>query len=149
VRAFTDEHSRQIDAAADRVWDALLATVGGLFSGLPWWLAAAWGLEHPTRTGAWGGAVAVGDTVPGFTVAEIEPGRVLALSGSHRFSDYELRFELDRSAAGRTGLRAISSADFPGVKGRLYRSLVIGTGGHRVAVGGLLNSVARTAERAN
>jgi hypothetical protein len=147
VRAFIDEHSRQIDASPDRVWGALVATVGKLFADLPRWLAGAWGLEPLTRTGAWDPAVAVGDTVPGFTIAELEPARVLALRGRHRFSEYELRFELDRRAADRTRLRAISSADFPGIKGRLYRLLVIGTGGHRVAVRRILETVARRAGR--
>jgi hypothetical protein len=108
-----------------------------------------WGLEQPTRTAAWGAALAVGDTVPGFAVAELEPGRLLALRGRHRFSDYELRFELDQPVEDRTRLRATSSAEFPGVKGLVYRSLVIGTRGHRVAVRRILGSVARRAERPN
>jgi hypothetical protein len=146
VRAFIDEHTREIDASPERVWSALVATVGELFAGLPGWLADAWGLEPPARTGAWDAAAAVGDTVPGFTVAELKPARVLALRGRHRFSDYELRFELERRSEDRTELRAISSADFPGITGRLYRLLVIGTGGHRVAVRRMLGTVARRAE---
>jgi hypothetical protein len=141
-----DEHHRQIDASPDRVWDALLVTVERLVPDLPRWLAAAWGLQHPTRTGARNRAVTVGDTVPGFIVSELDPGRVLTLRGRHRFSDYELRFELDQPFVGRTRLRATSLAAFPGLKGRLYRSLVIGTRGHRVAVRRILGSVARKAE---
>ena len=147
VRAFTDEHSRPIDASPDRVWEALVVTVGRLLPALPGWLAGAWGLQYSTRTAGWDAAVAVGDTVPGFTVAELEPARLLALRGRHRFSDYELRFELERLAEDRTRLTAVSSADFPGIKGRLYRSLIIGTGGHRIAVRRILASVARRAER--
>jgi hypothetical protein len=147
VRAFIDEHTMLIDASPDRVWDALVVTVGQLFADLPGWLAGVWGLEPPARSGAWDAAVAVGDTVPGFILDELEGARVLALRGRHRFSDYELRFELDRRSEDGTRLRAISSADFPGMKGRLYRLLVIGTGGHRVAVRRLLGTVARRAAR--
>lgn len=144
---FIDEHSRLIDASPDRVWSALILTVGKLSPDLPRWLSAAWGLEQPVRTGARDGGVAVGDTVPGFTVVALEAARLLALRGRHRFSDYELRFELDRSSQERTRLRAISSAEFPGIKGRLYQALVIGTRAHRVAVRRILSSVARRAER--
>jgi hypothetical protein len=144
---FIDAHVRQIDASPEQVWPALVATVGHLLSELPGWLAAAWGLQHPTRTGAWDPTVAIGDTVPGFAVAETDPPRLLTLRGRHRFSEYELRFELDRRPDQRTCLRATSSAIFPGVKGRAYRTLVIGTRGHRVAVRRILGSVARKAER--
>jgi hypothetical protein len=73
----------------------------------------------------------------------IEPRRSLALRGRHRFAEYELRFELEPSSAGQTRLRAETSADFHGLKGRVYRALVIGTGGHRVAVGRILTRVSR------
>lgn len=144
---FIDEYDTEIEASPDRVWDALVATVGALFPDLPRWLARVWGLEPPTRTDAWHAALTVGATVPGFTVAELEPARLLTLRGRHRFSDYELRFEIDRSPGERSRLRAISSAEFPGIKGRLYRAVVIGTGGHRVAVRRILRSVARRAEQ--
>lgn len=138
---YVDEHSRQIAAPAEEVWPALLDTLRQGLPYVPGWLAAAWGLDHRSRSGSWEQDVAVGDTLPGFAAAEIEPGRVLTLRGRHRFSDYELRFELEPFAAGGTVLRAITHAAFPGLKGRLYRALVIESGGHRIAVGRILGAV--------
>jgi hypothetical protein len=142
---FIDEHARQIDASPACVWRALVVTVGKLSPDLPPWLTTAWGLQDPRRTGAWDVTVAIGDTVPGFAVTEIESPGLLTLRGCHRFSEYELRFELEQPSDGRTCLRATTSAVFPGFKGRLYRSLVIGTRGHRVAMAWILRSVARRA----
>jgi hypothetical protein len=146
---YIDDHAHRIEAPADQVWRALLATLRKSFRSMPDWLTAAWGLEPPRRSGAWEAAVAVGDTLPGFAAAEIEPGRLLPLRGRHRFSDYELRFELERAASGGTLLHATSFAAFPGIKGRVYHALVIQTTGHRIAVRRLLASVTRTAQRGN
>lgn len=143
---FIDEHARQIDASPEHVWHALVVTVGKLSLDLPRPLTAAWGLQHATRTGAWDPTAAIGDTVPGFAVAEIEPPRLLTLRGCHRFSEYELRFELEQPSDERTRLRATTSAVFPGLKGRVYRAFVIGTRGHHVAVLRILRSVAQRAE---
>jgi hypothetical protein len=54
-----------------------------------------------------------------------------------------------RLAAGdhRTTLCAETRAAFPGIGGRVYRGLVIGTGGHVLVVRGLLRAARRYAER--
>jgi hypothetical protein len=83
-----------------------------------------------------------GSTLPGFTAAEVVPQRLIRLTGRHRFSRYELAFTLTPDAGG-TVLAARSNAEFPGLRGFLYRSLVIGTGGHRIAVRGLLTAISR------
>jgi hypothetical protein len=114
---------------------------------LPQPLVAAWGLEQPARSGDWTSNVSVGDTVPGFAVTEADPPRLLILRGRHRFSRYELRFELDPLKRGCVEVHAKTSATFPGVHGRIYRALVIGSGGHRVAVRRMLTSIALRAER--
>jgi hypothetical protein len=90
--------------------------------------------------------VTVGDRLPGFSATEVQANRLLTLRGRHRFSVYELRFELSNAKATMTRLVAKSSACFPGLKGSLYRALVIGTGSHRIAVGRILACVARSAE---
>jgi hypothetical protein len=140
---FIDEHDRRIDASTELVFSALVATIGRITPELPGWLTTAWGLDPIRRSGDWAGSVSVGDSVPGFAATAIEPGQSLVLRGNHRFAEYELRFELEPSSTGQTRLCAKTSADFHGLKGRLYRALVIGTGGHRVAVGRILARVSR------
>jgi hypothetical protein len=82
-----------------------------------------------------------GQTVPGFRVAEAEPGRRLVLRGRHRFSDYQLTFLLDDD--GR--LRAQTHAAFPGVKGRVYKTLVLGSRLHVLATRRILRAAASRA----
>ncbi len=122
-----------------------MSTLRGALS-LPTWLSSAWGLEHSARTGSWDRTVLVGDTVPGFVVAEVAEPRLLTLRGRHRFADYELRFEIDSPLGRAAQLRATSSAAFPGLKGRIYRTVVIASGGHRIAVRRILARVARSVE---
>jgi hypothetical protein len=141
-----DVHDRPVAASPDRAWRALVTVLAGTFRDVPQPLAVAWGLEPRTRTDDWDHPQ-VGSTVPGFAVAEIEPPRMLTLRGGHRFSRYEFRFILDDVGPGRVELHAHTSAAFPGPLGRIYRALVIGTGGHAVAVRRLLEKVARRAER--
>lgn len=88
----------------------------------------------------------MGDTIPGFTVTAADPPRLLVLGGGHRFSDYELWFELEPGTGGRTTLRAKTFAAFPGLKGAAYRLLVITSRGHPVAVRGLLARISRWAQ---
>ena len=142
---YIDQYARQIDASPEEVWRALLATVRRISPSLPGWLAAAWGLQHLSVAGQWDANVSVGSTVPGFAAAEVELSQLLALRGIHRFSDYELRFEIQPVADGRTRLSATTFAAFPGAKGRVYHALVIGSGGHRIAVRRILANVTRRA----
>jgi hypothetical protein len=85
----------------------------------------------------------VDETLPGFRVVDSEPGRRLSLRGQHRFARYALTFVIDGDH-----LRARSEAAFPGIHGRMYRALLMGTGGHRIVTRGLLRHVARAAGRA-
>jgi hypothetical protein len=84
---------------------------------------------------------------PGFHVAAAREPRELALAGSHRFSEYSLVFRLDDLADGGTRLRAETRADFPGLRGSLYRAMVIGTRGHMIVTRRLLVATKRRAER--
>jgi Protein of unknown function (DUF2867) len=93
-------------------------------------------------------------TVPtGFVLDEARAPERFALKGRHPFAVYRWVFELDPlngvEPAGGTRLRALTWADFPGVHGKVYRALVIGTGGHRVAVRWTLKRVAATALEAD
>ncbi len=70
----------------------------------------------------------------------------LALKGRHPFAIYRWVFELDplddTEQAGRTRVRSATWAHFPGLYGKIYRALVIGTGGHRTVVRRTLKQVA-------
>jgi hypothetical protein len=76
-------------------------------------------------------------------VAQEVPGQHLSLAGSHRFSRYRLVFDLADVDGGKTLLSGRTYAAFPGLRGRVYRALVIGTRGHVVAVKRMLRTVDR------
>ena len=82
-----------------------------------------------------------GATLPGFQVEQACPPSRLALAGRHRFSRYALVFELEDTSPEGTRVRARSWGVFPGVRGRSFRALVIGTGAHRVVVRRLLRRI--------
>ena len=77
----------------------------------------------------------------GFDLAEVVEGEHVALTGQHRFARYRLVFELDAEPTNATTLSALSFAAFPGARGRLYRGLLIGTGGHVLAVRHMLRTI--------
>lgn len=141
---YIDEHSIQIRATREEAWRALVSVLRTDLGGsttLP--LTRLLGVEPAQLRGDWRGEIRLGDTLPGFAVAETRSPERLALHGEHRFSRYALVFELDATDAAGCTLRAQTWAEFPGNAGRAYRALVIGTRGHRVVVHRLLRKVAR------
>lgn len=124
---YLDEHRLGIAAPRDLVWAALMRYVAslGVSEGGP--LARLLGTEPRT----------------GFAVSRAVPGQQLNLSGRHRFARYTLVFEVAEVPDGQTVLCARSYADFPGLHGRAYRALVIGTRFHVVATRRLLRSIRR------
>jgi hypothetical protein len=140
-----DEHGVLVLAPRERVWEALLVTVRNAFSGaLTERTAKALGCSETERTGEPG---RIGSTIPGFVVARVIEPAVLALEGQHSFSRYGLIFSLGQPGEEETMLRAETRADFPGLKGKVYKTLVIGTHGHVVVVNRLLKKVKKRAER--
>ena len=75
-------------------------------------------------------------------VEEARGDERLALVGHHPFSRYELIFEIEDLGAGRSRLRAVTNAAFPGLHGRISRALVIGSGAHRVLARHMLGKIA-------
>ncbi|HEX7133100.1 MAG TPA: hypothetical protein VF228_11020 [Iamia sp.] len=139
-----DVHSTTVAGPPDVVWPALLATVDRAFAGPGAVYARLVGCDPPAASGP--RPLEEGSAIPGFAVTRAQPGRELALEGRHLFSRYALTFRLEPRGAAETVLSADSRAAFPGVHGRAYRLLVVGTGGHVVAVRRLLRSIRRRAE---
>jgi hypothetical protein len=142
-----DEHSMEIVAPPVATWEALLRVVEGSFgSSATARIARLLGCADVDASGP--RPLAAGSAFPGFHVEAAERPRELALVGGHRFSDYALIFRLDELGDGRTRLRAETRAVFPGVKGGVYRTLVIGTRGHVLVTRRLLSAVTQRAEHA-
>jgi hypothetical protein len=117
---YIDEHAITIEANCAETWSALLRVM----------------CRDPHDP----------STVPvGFVLDEARPPVRFALKGRHLFAIYRWVFELDAEAAQRTRVRAATWAAFPGPHGKVYRTLVIGTGLHRVVVRRTLKRIAAAA----
>jgi hypothetical protein len=124
-----DEHAHEVAVSPVEAWDALERWIARhLLRPAPKAFARVWRLVPAS----------------GFAVMERRKPSRLVLIGHHRFARYELAFEVD-TVGGQTTLRARTSAEFPGVFGRLYRAAVIGSGGHAVVVRRMLRAVAHEA----
>lgn len=139
-----DEHAVVVDADLDATWSACQRVVDGSFR--PAGRAARLlGCEDTIASGP--RPLATGSTLPGFHVETADPKQTLALAGRHRFSDYALIFRLDETDDGATTIRAETRAKFPGVKGGIYKTLVIRTRGHVLVTRRLLTAMKQRAER--
>ena len=143
---YIDEHFSEIAAPPAEVWPELWPVIGGAMgsSALRRRFAAIVG----TRDRADGSPVdlKVGAAISGFRVTDLVEPRLLDLEGEHRFSRYKLTLRLRPSGAG-TRLSAETRADFPGLKGQLYKTAVIRTRLHVLATRSILRTVKGRAER--
>lgn len=130
---YIDEHTVRIDAPRNVVWTGLRQYIESMLHGTE---------RNPL--------VALLGPQPraGFEVAESIEQQRLSLAGRHRFSRYRLVFELSDVPGGGTCLHARSYAAFPGLHGRAYRALVIGTRLHVVATNHMLRRIRAAALRA-
>lgn len=146
---FIDEHAVRIRAGPDAVWSALGPTLVSAFDRpRSRWLAQRLGTRDQGSREDGAGArfeLVPGATLPGFRVVEVVPFQSLALEGRHRFAEYALSFHLSGDPA-ETIVRAETRASFPGIRGRIYHALVIGSRGHVVVVRRMLRALARRAE---
>ena len=129
--AFVDEHATALAVPPETAYAAVRAEIDELLG--------RWVSSVVTRL--------LGTTPrAGFEVAEDGPPRLLSLAGRHRFSSYVLEFRVESTATGSV-VTAVTYADFPGPRGRVYRALVIGSRGHVFAVRRILAGIHRRAER--
>jgi hypothetical protein len=144
---YVDELAVDVAADRDATWSALLRVVEGSFASArgrgPARLLAC---EDTELSGP--RPLARGSAFPGFHVETAEPGSTLALAGRHRFSTYLLTFRLEDAGDGNVSLVAETRAAFPGLKGSVYRALVIGTRMHVLVTRRLLTASKLRAERA-
>lgn len=124
---YIDEHSVDLREPRDVAWRALEEYATGLRFGRGNPLAAILGTQPRA----------------GFRVAESVSGERLSLEGRHRFSRYRLVFELGPSTSGSIRLSATTYAVFPGLHGRVYRALVIGSRGHALATAQMVRIIRR------
>lgn len=140
---FIDRHGLVIEADPASVWEALVAI-------LPRWMGSKPGGVYAGLIGArdrrvQGSPDRVGSTLVGFHITEAErPGR-LVMRGSHHFSEYELIWTIDDLEDGRCHLQAETRARFPGIHGRAYRALVVGSGMHVRTLRKVLAAISRRA----
>lgn len=137
---FVDVHEVLVSAPAAAVWLSLPVQVSQF---APAEAFARLLAAEPHQ--ACGKPLDEGATLPGFEVVETVPGKRVQLAGQHRFSRYALILILE-AQADHTVVKARTHAEFPGLRGRVYRRLVIGSGAHRVLVKRLLEAVRREAE---
>jgi hypothetical protein len=113
---YIDEHAITIDADTATTWAAVLRVL----------------CDNPADPQA-----------PfGFTIRECQPRERLVLAGRHPFAIYLWVFELDALTPNQTRVRSQTWAAFPHLHGKIYRALVIGSGGHRVVVRWMLKRIA-------
>ncbi|MGW2306252.1 hypothetical protein [Streptomyces sp. NPDC001809] len=129
---FVDEHVVVVDAGVEETWRRLLVGVERSLSTQGGALYARLVGAVPRRSGGVR-PFGAGSEFPGFRVVRLVPGHELALEGRHRFSTYSLVLRIEERSDGRCRLRAETRAVFPGAAGRVYRALVIGSGGHALA----------------
>jgi hypothetical protein len=144
---YVDEHGAEIAAPAGAAWDSLLAVVERSF-GSDGTARFARLLDCEDLRASGPRPLATGSALPGFHVAAADPPRELALAGSHRFSRYALVFRVEEAGSGRSRLRAETRAEFPGLKGGVYKALVIRTRMHVLVTRRILATVKARAERA-
>jgi hypothetical protein len=142
-----DEHGVLVLAPREAVWAALVETLRR-YSGSRGRERGA-ELLGCKETMSVGEPDRIGSSLPGFVVTRVVNPALIALMGQHRFSRYGLIFSLETTEDDQTLLRAETRATFPGLKGRIYRTLVIGTRGHVLAVNRILRAVRRRAERSS
>jgi hypothetical protein len=141
-----DVRSVEVGASSVRCWRAVIDVMSRSADG-PGGRVFVAGISCADRDSI-GKPDELGAAFPGFHVVRSEPPFLWGLEGSHRFSTYSLEFRVDSVGPARSTVHAESRARFHGLPGTVYRTAVIGTGGHAFAMGLLLARVKSAAEAA-
>lgn len=142
---FIDEHAIEVAAPPERAWGALRQVLTQSSGDRSRERFAR--LLGASETRSHGDPLEPGSSITGFRIARADAPVELVLEGEHRFSRYALIFLLEPLPGERSRVRAQTRAVFPGLRGHVYRALVIGTHGHVLAVKRLLRAVRARAER--
>lgn len=143
---FIDRHAVEVEADPEATWKALESVLTRSFGSRSSGMTARV-LGCVDTAGPGDRPLAEGTTIPGFRVLTFRPSSELTLAGRHRFSRYELVFRLTPAGTGRTQLSTETLAAFPGLRGSLYRGLIIGSRAHVLVNRRLLDAVKHGAER--
>jgi hypothetical protein len=127
---FVDEHGLTFRADEGEVWPALVGYVTALTRS-----------RHRLLSRLLG-------TVPesGFEIVATAPHEEVTLVGRHRFASYRLVFRVG-SEREQVRVTADTFASFPGLRGRVYRILLMRTRAHQVATRRMLREIRRRALR--
>jgi hypothetical protein len=130
VLPFVDEYGLTVQTGEEQAWPAVVGYATALSRS-----------RHRVLSRLLG-------TVPesGFEIVATRPHEELTLAGRHRFATYRLVFRV-APVGGRVRVTADTFARFPGVRGRVYRALLMHTRAHRVATTRMLREIGRRAER--
>jgi hypothetical protein len=139
-----DVHAVEVATPTDPAWHAVVSVLN-VSATKQVFHALATVLGCSERRGIGEGGV-VGSTLPGFRVVRSDPPAVLSLEGDHRFSVYALEFRIEPVDRARSRVLAETRAVFPGVLGKVYRTLVIDSRGHVIAVRRMLSLIKQAAE---
>lgn len=125
---FVDEHRLRVDRPPGEVWPVVRTYADRLTAGP----------RGRMVTGLLG-------TAPhsGFEVGDEVDGRRVGLTGRHRFSRYWLDLRVDPVDGSDAEVAAVTYAEFPGPHGFAYRTAVIGSRLHVVAVRRMLAAIRR------
>ena len=140
-----DEHACVIRAGVDDVYPIAVRTLLAGFTGLTARIIATVLGREPADVST-DQTPRVGRTVAGFAITQLEPPHLLVLRGRHHFSRYAIVLTLEPHPAGSRCVIE-SRGEFPGLPGRVYETLVIGSHGHVMAVRHVLRSIRTAAER--
>ena len=132
--AYVDEHRRRLPVVPEQAYAAVRSYAARLAG-------------PPGRVARVVTALLGADSPSGFEITAEDPPHQVTLAGADRFSRYEMDLRVEPAEGGAV-VTVATWADFPGPTGRAFRTVVVGSRGHALAVRMMLRSIARRARPA-